>query len=288
MIFITGATGHVGTEITKQLIERGQPLRILVRDPAKARALHGAVTMATGDLADPSSLERAMRGADRLLLLTAGLDMAKYEENAVQAAHATGVSHIVKVSVAGAETDTFDIGRIHHRSEQRIARLGISCTVLRPVNFMSNALEWVPTIRSDGAIYLPTGVGRAAFIDPADVAAVAVEALLSPDAHRGKAYVLTGPELLSTADLAATIGRVIGKQVKHVDIAPETARQSLLALRMPESMVTALLELFAAVRAGQLELRTDTVADLLGRKPTSFESWVRRNGAAFGASQEEE
>jgi uncharacterized protein YbjT (DUF2867 family) len=152
--------------------------------------------------------------------------------------------------------------------------------MLRPVSFMSNALGWAGAIKARGAFSLPTAGGRWAAIDPADVGAVAVKALLTRG-HEGKAYVLTGPEALSGAEYASKLAAVLGQAIAFVDTPAEDARQDMLKRGFPLVYADALSELFAATRAGDLDIVTGSVEAVAGRKPGTFEAWVERNRARF-------
>ncbi len=280
MILVLGATGTTGGEVARQLIAAGQKPRLLVRNPDKAREFQGKAEIVRGDLDRPDSLVAAMKGVEKLYLVSAGANGPALEANAVEAAKTASVKHVVKLSVIGADTPVLIFSRWHAQSEKRLMESGLKWTMLRPGNFMSNALAWAKTIKSEGAFYQPTGDGRWAAIDPADVGAVALKALTTPG-HEGKAYTLTGPESLSAAQYAAKLSSVLGKPVKFVDVPPEAARESLLKSGLPPVYVEALTDLLAAMKAGKTDVVTDTVEKVTGRKAGTFEAWVRRNIGAF-------
>jgi uncharacterized protein YbjT (DUF2867 family) len=190
------------------------------------------------------------------------------------------VRHVVKLSVFGAEKPVLILSQWHAKAEKRLMISALQWTMLRPGNFMSNSLGWAPTIKAQGAFYQPTGEGRWAAIDPADIGAVAVRALTVPG-HEGKAYTLTGPESLSAAGYATKLSSVIGKPVKFVDVPPNVAEENLLKSGMPATYVEALMDLMEAMKAGRTDAVTDGVAKALGRKPNTFEAWAKRNAAAF-------
>ena len=279
MILVTGATGTTGGEVARQLIAAGQKPRLLVRDPSKAREFQKTAEIAQGDLGRPESLGPAMKGIERLYLVSAGPSGPDLEASAIEAANKAGVRHVVKLSVIGAGTPVLILSQWHAKSEQRLRESGLKWTMLRPGNFMSNALGWAETIKTQGAFYQPTGTGRWASIDPADIAAVAVKTLTTPG-HEGKAYTLTGPESLSAAQYAAMLSSVLGKPVKFVDV-PLEALRSGMPKGMPPAYVEALMDLYAALRAGKADVVTDGVEQVTGRRPGTFEAWARRNAAAF-------
>lgn len=280
MILVLGATGTTGGEVAKQLIAAGQKPRILVRSRAKASAFEGKAEIVEGDLENPESVAKALVGVDKLFLVSAGLNGPKLEVLAIQAAKKAGVRHIVKLSVIGADNPQIAFAKWHAGTEQVLKESGVAWTMVRPGNFNSNAFGWADTIKSQGAFYQPTANGRWASIDPADIGAVAVKALLEPG-HEGKAYTLTGPESMSAADYADKLSKVLGKPVKFVDVPAEAAQDAMLKSGMPAGYVDALLELLGIMKANFADVVTTDVEKVLGRKGTAFEAWAAKNAAAF-------
>ena len=281
MILVLGATGTTGSEVARQLIAAGHRPRLLARTPGKAAALADHAEIAVGDLADPASLAAAMDGIEQVYLVSTGPDLAALEANAIDAARRAGVRHVVQLSVLGADRPAFALARWHAAAERHLVDSGLSWTMLRPTNFATNALGWADTVRTEGAVYQPTGTGKWAAIDPADIGAVAVHALTTPG-HEGKTYPITGPESLDAAGYAATLAAVLGRPVRFVDVPPAAAREGMRQAGVPAPFADAVLELDAATAAGGTDGVTSTVPDLLGRPATSFETWARRNAAAFG------
>jgi uncharacterized protein YbjT (DUF2867 family) len=279
MILVIGATGTTGREVARQIIAAGQKPRLLVRKPDKAREFHGNSEIVQGDLGRPDSLAPAMKGVDQLYLMSVGANGPDLEANAIEAAKRGSVKHVVKLSVIGADNPVLILSKWHARSEQRLIDSGLTWTMLRPCNFMSNALAWAETIKSQGAFYQPTGDGRWSTIDPADIGAVAVKALTTPG-HEGKAYTLTGPASLSGGEYAAKLSSALGKPVKFVDVPSEVARENMLK-SLPRVYVEALIDLLAFMKAGKADIVTDTVEKVTGRTAGTFDAWVERNIAAF-------
>lgn len=281
MILVTGATGTTGGEVARQLIAAGHTPRLLVRQPHKASHFQGKAELVQGDLDDAASLLGAMKGVEKLYLVTAGVGLPQREAGVVEAAKQAGIRHVVKLSVIGAEQPELTFSKWHAESEKSLMASGLAWTMLRPGNFMSNALAWAQSIKAQGVFYQPTGNGKWASIDPADIGAVAVKALTEPG-HEGKAYTITGPESLSAAQYAAKLSEVLGRPVRFVDVPPGPARDNLLKSGMPREYVEALLDLLAFLKANKADMVvSQELETLLGRKPGTFEAWARRNAAAF-------
>jgi uncharacterized protein YbjT (DUF2867 family) len=237
-----------------------------------------------GDFSRPETLRAALEGAQRLFLLAPdmpGSDKLELEANAIGAAEAAGVRHVVYVSVTprGKEPE-FAFARLHHETERKIERSGLAWTHLRPIAFMSNLLYSLESINAAGAFYLPTADGKVSAIDPDDIAAVAVKALVD-QGHEGKAYTLTGPLALSYAEQAAQLSAVLGREVAYVDVSEAAAREAMLGAGTPPEVVEDLLEFYALVKAGERTLISPDFERVMGRKPRTFATFVRENAEAF-------
>lgn len=278
---ITGATGNVGSLVVERLISRGERPRIFVRDRQKAIARYGdRVDVFVGDLADASTLKPALMGTGTMLLLTSGHDLAVQDEAAAKAAKEAGVLHLVKLSSYDAREQNVGTGVWHAAGEAAIRASGIAFTFVQPSGFMSNALYWARSIKSDGVVRTATGDGRIPFIHPLDIGEVATQALISK-AYLGGALPISGPEALSYAEMASKIGAAIDKPIRFESISDEEARKQQVAWGAPPDLVEARLSIFRAIREGRLATVTDTVERVLGRKPIAFDTWARENAAAF-------
>ena len=135
MILVTGATGTVGREVVAQLLTAGQKVRAMTRDPSKVK-LNGGVEVVRGDFNAPDTLASVVNGVERVFSLTFGPQTGVHEKHLAQAAKASGVRHIVKLSALGGDDQTRnDIRKWHDEGEQAIRETGIALTVLRPTGF---------------------------------------------------------------------------------------------------------------------------------------------------------
>ncbi|CAL9454374.1 hypothetical protein SUDANB171_02493 [Streptomyces sp. enrichment culture] len=270
MILITGATGTIGSHVVRLLSEQGVPFRAMSR-----RAHPGRVQ---ADFEDPASLDRALAGVDTVFLVTVPPQpTADHDLALVRAARAAGVRKIVKLSAIGSG-EVFGgqtIGAWHVAAEEAIEAGGFAWTILRPGSFASNLLPHRALILAGKPVPNLAGDARQAVIDPRDVAAVAVAAMTG-DAHDGQRYDLTGPELLTFADQASILGRVLGRTVRITDGTDDT---DILG-RLPAEVVTGI----DWARAGGAAYLTDHVRRILGRPAGTFEQWVRDHRAAFAGT----
>jgi uncharacterized protein YbjT (DUF2867 family) len=281
MLLVTGATGQVGHELVRELDERHATFRVLVRDRARAAGLSSRAERIVGELDTPSTLTPAFDGVERLFLLVPGTGIA-HTRHAIAAAQAAGVRHIVYLSSYAVLGDPIPaMGRWHHEREQLIRASGIPATFLRACGFMSNAFDWLPTLREAGYVLDPIGPGRAAPIDPADIAAVAA-VTLTEDGHQGKEYLLTGGETFTVADQVRILARALGRGIELRTVAtPAEAVRFRYPHGAPPALAEALIEGLALMRADTVGVRSDTVRRLLGREPRTFADWCARNAQAF-------
>ncbi len=278
MILITGATGNVGSDLTQQLLEAGQSVRVLTRDAGKVSALEGRVEIAVGDLDTPETLRAALEGVERVFLVTGS---TQHDANILQAAKDVGVRYVVKLSTFEAVSPMMvEHVKWHREREELIRTSGLAWTFLRPTMFMSTALDWAKTIRQEGVIYFPGGEGKVPAVDPWDVAAVAAVAL-TESGHEGQAYALTGPEALSFGKMAEVFTVVLGKPVRYVDMPEKEAGERMRKAGLPDYVIEGLLGTFAVVRSGRLGYCTEDVEKVTGRPPRTFEAWCRDHLAAF-------
>jgi uncharacterized protein YbjT (DUF2867 family) len=284
MILITGATGTTGREVVSELRRLGATgVRALVRDPARASFVRDAgFETVEGDFEKPETLDAALEGVERALLLTPPSPQT-YEHHAafVGAAKRAGLRRVVKLSALGADASAPEgFGRWHGQSEELLKSSGIGWTILRPNFFMQNLLGQARQIASQGVIYQPAGDARASFIDARDIASVAARAL-TDEGHEGETYELTGPEALSYSDVAAKLSDATGKRVSYVPVTPEQFREGALAQGLPEWLVGALERLNEILASGHAEAVTDAVKRVGGKEPKTFEEFARDHAAAF-------
>jgi uncharacterized protein YbjT (DUF2867 family) len=283
MILITGATGTIGSQVLRIFAARGEQVRAMARAPAKIPPTTG-VEVVQADYNDPASLARAVTGIKTVFLVTAPESPTPRHDLAmIEAARTAGVTKMVKLSAIGTGEELGDhiVGAWHLKAERAVRDSGMSWTVLRPTTFASNSLWWADMIKAKEPIPNLTGAGRQGIIHPRDVAAVAVEVMLSP-VHDERIYTLTGPELLSVPDQATCLSRELGHPVTTIELSLEEAAKQMRASGMHESSVDTFTVGVAWTRAGHNAIVTDEVTHILGRPPTSFQIWAHENRDAFG------
>lgn len=277
MILVTGATGKTGSDVVKALCARGEAVRVLARNAAKAAPLAAlGAEVVTGDGTDAAALAKAVAGVRRVALIYPnGPQQLALEKACVDAARAAKVAHIVKLSSMEALPEMHNpVHQTHYQSEQYIRASGVAWTMVRPNFFMQNFFGNAYTIKTEGKFYLPMGAGRAAITDTRDVATI-MALVLQNDAHIGKTYEITGPQVMSFADVAAAFATGLGKPVAYVDQDPADYKAHLGKFLSSAWHLDAVCDIFKEIREGYVTAATPTFHELTGREPTSFVQFVR-------------
>jgi uncharacterized protein YbjT (DUF2867 family) len=276
MILVTGASGTVGSEVVKALQARGARFRAGYRTrPQNVPAGGEAVAL---DYGRPETLAPALRGVETVFLLSSTVEP---ERNVLGAAKTAGVKRVVKLSVLGAAEEAFTFARWHRGIERAIEQSGLAWTFLRPNGFMQNVVTYMSaTIKGQGALYTSAPDARVAHVDARDIGAVAAR-VLSEGGHEGKAYEIDGPQALTYRDIAATLTRVLGREVRCVPISDEDYRKGAVSAGTPAEYADALVDLARFYRTGGASRVAPTVRDLLGREPIDFERFARDHAAAL-------
>jgi uncharacterized protein YbjT (DUF2867 family) len=285
VILLTGAAGAAGSLIAKEFVEHREPVRILVRARAKARAYEGlpTVEVVEGDMSRRSSLGPALEGVDRVLMISSpSLDMVETQRAFIDACKASGVRHVIKFSGLDARPETrFPFGRMHKQVEEYLEASGLAWTHLRPTGFMQEYLREAPSIINQGALHLPLGDVRLNPVDLADVGRIGF-LLLRDGGHEGKRLHVTGPEALGMEEIAERISGAIGKSVRYVSITPEQRRNALIGFGIPTEIADALDAQVKERLQGGLESVVDlSTHELFAVRPTTFREFAQRNAAWF-------
>jgi uncharacterized protein YbjT (DUF2867 family) len=273
MILITGATGTIGSEVVKALLPaHANHIRVLTRNPGAV--FPEGTEKVVADLGD-GDLAPALDGVRAVFSLSEGLNIAAHGQRLIAAAQRAGVERIVKLSVRNvAHGATDPITTLHRAGEEAIRDSGIGWTFLRPTAFMSNALNWAGMIAGDQVVYAPFAVGRAAVVDPADIAAVAA-ACLTQDGHDHRIYELTGPDPLSPADQVAILSKVLGRDLRYAEADPAGSVAQMVSYGMPEDLASAIIEQFRSTLEPWSPEPTSDVTAVTKRPARTFADWAQ-------------
>lgn len=271
---VLGGTGRTGSLLAKRLAERGRGARTAARAGADVRF----------DWDDPATHSDALRGVDSLYLVTPVMRVAYADRVGafLDLAEAAGVRHVTYLSTYGADQAParIDIAAVE---ADLAARPSLTHCVVRPAWVMQNFADaHLPVV--GGAITVPTGSGTEAFVDAADIAAVAAETLLAPEIHAGAVYEPTGPQALTVDEVAGIITAVSGRSVTHRDLDPEAWIGGAVAAGVPADYAVMLRWLTWTIRTGHGSTPNDDIEKVTGRKATTFHEFARRHAHVWTAT----
>jgi uncharacterized protein YbjT (DUF2867 family) len=287
-ILVTGATGTVGSEVVKQLSSNTTDINIktAVHSIENAKKVqYDRVEAVQIDYNKPETLAAAFKDADKLFLLThPSPKSAEHESNLVTEANKSGIRHIVKQSIMGADLKAeVEAMRLHRQAEKIIEESGIPYTFLRPNEFMQGFINFQsPTIKINNAFYLPAQDAKVSIVDVRDIAAVAVKAFTDEnDKHNNKIYLITGPEALSYHQMAEILSNATGKKISYVNISEEETRAAMKEIGMDDWLINTISELYNYFRKGYASQVSSAVEEVTGRKPIPFSQFAKDYAETF-------
>ncbi|MES2525047.1 MAG: SDR family oxidoreductase [Gemmatimonadota bacterium] len=272
-ILVLGASGTVGSELSRLLEEGGHSVRRATSRPAGAGQVH--VDLGTGE-----GVTEALTGADAAFLLSPPgfTNQDELLGPVIDAARALGVGKVVLMTAMGADADPTGPLR---KTELRLEESGVAWNVIRPNWFMQNFnTYWLHGIKHAGAIQLPVGDAKGSFIDARDIAAVAAELLVRSD-WDNRAFDLTGAEALDHDAVARILSQEAGRNIGYEDITPDAMRAGLLAAGLPAGYAEFMLVILGFFKLGYAERVTDAVGTITGRAPRTLEAYARDYRDAF-------
>lgn len=279
-ILVLGATGKVGAQIVRILVE-SKDIKVIagVRSPEKAQLLREqGIEIRPLDLDKQDTLKPALEGVDRALLLTGyTVDMLKQSKAFLDTAKQTGVQHIVHIGASSAPTNEVAHWVWHQYIEKYIESLGFSYTHLRPEAFMKNIVDfgWLNT----GVVTNYIGDTRWSWVDSDDLALVAAETLRRSEVHAGKIYSL-GYDTATMSEVAEILTEVIGKPYRVENYSPEEFLEKMLKLGAEPAYIHCVytqLKLNIANQIPNADTTFDNFEAITGHKSTNWREFVAKN-----------
>src|SRR6267142_1938763 len=293
-ILVTGAAGQlgaVGRTVPRLLLDRGLPVRAMVRrEDDRAAALRAAgAEVVVGDLLEPADVYRVVSGCRRVYF---GMSVsAGYLEATVTMAAVAGavkVNALVNMSqmtvsqTSIRNTTPSRQQRQHWLSEQALAWSGLPVVTIRPTMFLESFFPLAgPSVRDRGRIELPFGRGKTSPVAAADVARVVAAVLADPGPHLGRIYELTGPRSQDMHGVAREYSEALNREVTYSDIPPEDWERELKRVGLTEYLTRHLVTMAELNRAGRYDRLADGVERVTGRPAMSVREFVSLHAEEF-------
>ena len=281
MIVVTAPTSNIGRQVLAHILDKGQRVRVIARDPARLPAqTRERVAVIEGSHSQREVVTKAFDGADTVFWLVPADPRAPSAEAAYvdfarpgcEAFKAQGVKRVVGISALGRGWPK-DAGHVSGTlaMDDMIASTGVSYRALACASFMDNILRQVPSIREQGVFFLPTPGGfKAPSCATRDIAAVAARLLLDSSWSGVDSIPVLGPEDLSFNEMAGIMSEVLGKPVRFRETSVEDLRGMLLGRGASVGMAQAMVNMLVAKNEGMDHMVKRTGASV---SPTGFRQW---------------
>jgi NAD(P)H dehydrogenase (quinone) len=277
-IVITGASGRLGRRVVEEALDRVEPseLILVTRNPGSLadHAERGA-DVRRGDFDDPETLVDAFAGGDRLLLISTGAFGSRVRQHhaAIDAAVAAGVRHVAYTSIVRPQPDNpAAVVPEHRATEEKLLASGLEWTFLRNSIYADLEAGNQAAALATGQLVTNAGPGRIAYVARDDCAAAAAAVITGGD-HGGRAYEITGPTLLDSADRAALFAELGGSPVEVVQVDDERYATGLAeAAGLPLELARMYASFGRAARGGYLDVLSSDFETLTGRAPQALGS----------------
>lgn len=279
-LFVSGASGNLGRAVLQHLAGHSTAKIIAgTRSPEKAiESSVAGVEFRKADFDEPTLLDRAFAGVDRLLIIsTDTLDVPgkrlRQHTNAVEAALRAGVRHIVYTSLTNSTDTPVLIAPDHAATEKLIQEKAPGYTILRNNIYAEMLLLSLPRAVACGQLIAAAGDGQVGYVTRDDCAAAAAAALGS-DFSGKRVLDITGPSMLSNSEIAMIVARITAKKIECTHIPVEKLQEGLLAAGLPEALAAAYASFDVAIAAGKMAVVTGAMQELTGVAPTQLADFL--------------
>jgi uncharacterized protein YbjT (DUF2867 family) len=280
MIVITGATGYVGGMLAAELARRGQPMRLLVRDPARAPRVSGA-EVRVAEYGDAAALAAALDPGDRVFMVSLHEGPATrvpLHRAFIAAAAARRVGQIAYLSFLHAGPGAkFSHARSHGATEELLRTSGVPWTAVRNGMYADDIPGWFDV---DGVAREPGDGGRLSFSDRAELAEALAVVLTTPG-HEARIYNVVAPDAVSLADLARIASEVSGRPYRYQPTSDDEWIGRWRADGANDWQIEAGRTSYEALRAGELEVESEDYRKLTGKTPLGVRELVARMAASL-------
>ena len=277
MILITGATGNLGSAVVAQLLKTLSPEEFVATssnaegvEKLRAKGLQSRLA----NFSDPTSLNEAFKGIDKLLLIST-MDQNRYEQhkNVVDAAKEQGVKQIIYTGLAIKDIHTSavkDLMISHFQTEDYIKESGLTYTILRNTMYADALTQILGSNALNQDINLPGGNGKVPYALRREMGEATAN-LLSQDGHENNTYNITGSNSFGYTELAAALSNLKRDTIKYNDISEDDLKAFLKKIGFPDFAIYLHSGTIRDIKMAQYEIESHTMETLLGRPTASIE-----------------
>jgi uncharacterized protein YbjT (DUF2867 family) len=275
VIVVTGASGHVGRLVGEELARRGEPMRLLVRDPLRAPELPGAEVV-QADYGDAASLDRALEPGDRVFMVSlheGPAERVPHHLAFIDACVRREVEQVVYLSFVNAGPDAIFLhARSHGATEQALRESGLRRAAIRNGMYADHMAGWFDP---DGVAREAGGDGRMSFSYRRELAE-AIAVVLAEPGHDGVLNVTT-PESVTLGELAQLASEVTGREYRYEPASDEEWDRRWRAQAREDWELEAGHTSYAALRAGEFDVVGDDYRRLTGKDPLSIRALLEQH-----------
>lgn len=279
-ILLSAANGRTGRRVLEALVGAGADVRVFLRKAEQWPTLQalGAREYALGDMEDGASVDAAVAGCDRVLHIGPPMHPQELDitRRFLDAALARGCSRFIYYSVMHPLLRAIRHHRLKLDAEQMLVESGLPFTIVQPSRYMQHLENIWASVRETGVHAMPFSTTQRFSVADLKDLAEATAVVATADGHDYASYELAGPEALSQEDMAATIGRLLGRQVRAEAQSLELMAEKARAKGASDDRVAQMRSMNAHYDAHGFHGNPNVLRWLLGRPPTTFDSYVRR------------
>jgi len=260
-------------------------IRAAVRNEERALPLkqHGAEIVQI-DVSKPQTLDKALEGAERLLIVAPFSEENLIVNNAwVDAAKRANIKFIVRMGGYKSDRRGTPMADWHDDGEKYLVQSGIPYVFIRSLFLMSNWLSQANTIKTRGIFYQRFGYGKCPFVDPRDLGEVAAKVFSSQDVNQyGKVLTVAGPQMMTCYEVAHAFAKVLRREVRYMENAEAQAYDAMISTGTPELLAKGLIKLGFLFQAGYYEdISSSSFTEILHKHPHTFQQYIHHNVTTF-------
>ncbi len=280
MIAITGANGQLGQLVIQALLKQvdANELVALVRSPEKALALKAlGVQVRQADYNQPTTLSSALKGVDKLLLIS-GSEIGQrvpQHQAVINAAKEADVKLLAYTSILKANTSPLILAGEHKATEHAIKESGLDAVILRNGWYNENYSANLQGVLQSGVVATAAQDGKFSTAARADYAQAAANVLTSQTSQAGKVYELAGDNAYNQQEYAEEVAKQADKSIQFLSLSSEDFSQALVSHGLPEGFANVLADSDLHARKGWLFDDSKALSKLIGRNTTSISQSIK-------------